>query len=51
MISLSLVTEEKMNELVLRYEVLSGYVCKVPTANEYVSTSSPLEISVCKESF
>lgn len=44
-------TVEKMNELVLRYRVPASCICKIPTVSKYVSTLSPLKISVYKESF
>lgn len=40
------ITVEKMSELVSKYEVPSSYIYKIPIANEYVSTSGPLEITV-----
>lgn len=44
------ITIEKMDELVSNYEVPSGYVCKIPTISEYVSTLSLPKIGVYKKS-
>lgn len=42
---------EKMGELVLRYGVPFGYICKVFNDDEYISTPCLLYISMCDESF
>lgn len=44
-------TTQRMNELVIRYRVPLGYVCRIWTVSEYVSRPGPLEIRVCEESF
>lgn len=44
-------TIKKMSELVSRYEVPTGYVCKIPADSKCISIPSPLEIGVCEESF
>lgn len=40
-----------MSELVSRYGLPSGYICKIPIISEHIFTLSPTVISVCKESF
>lgn len=46
-----IITVERMSELVLRYKMPSGYICKILAINEHGSTPGPLKIGVCKESF
>lgn len=42
---------ERMSELVLRYKVSPGYIYRIPTDDEYVSTLGHLEVGVCDKSF
>lgn len=44
-------TVKRMNELVSRYDKPLGYVSRVSTISEYMSTLSPFEINVCKKTF
>lgn len=44
-------TAKKISEPISKYIVSSSYVYRIPSVSEYISTPSPLEINMCKESF
>lgn len=41
---------KRMHDLVSRYRIPPSYVYRILLNREYMSTSGPLEVSVCKDS-
>lgn len=47
----SIMTLEKIRDIVLRYEVPSEFTCRLSSDSECISYLSPIEIVICKETF